>query len=76
VILFQGQKADVAARRLAAIEERLKVFRVRGLGTLPIRFSWGAAETSGRSLREALDEADRNMYTAKRARPGTRELRS
>jgi len=68
VILFHQQQADVAARRLGVIEGRLKDFRVRGLGTLPIRFSWGTAETSGRPLREALDEADRNMYTAKRSR--------
>ena len=40
----------------------------RGLGILPIRFSWGTAETAGRTLRDALDEADRNMYILKRAR--------
>lgn len=68
VILFHKQRADVAARRLAGIEGRLKEFQVRGVGTLPIRFSWGTAETYGRPLREALDEADRNMYTAKRGR--------
>src|SRR4030095_570062 len=37
VILFHKQRADVAARRLAGIEGRLKEFRVRGVGTLPIR---------------------------------------
>jgi diguanylate cyclase (GGDEF)-like protein len=68
VILFHNQRADVAARRLAVIEGRLSDFRVRGLGVLPIRFSWGTAETHGRPMREALDEADRNMYAAKRAR--------
>jgi diguanylate cyclase (GGDEF)-like protein len=68
VILFHNQRSDVAARRMADIEERLRGFRVRGVGVLPITFSWGTAETHGRALREALDEADRNMYTLKRAR--------
>ncbi len=68
VILFRDQHADVAARRLAVIESRLREFQVRGVGVLPIRFSWGASETQGRTLRETLDEADRNMYAAKRER--------
>jgi diguanylate cyclase (GGDEF)-like protein len=68
VVMFRNQRAVVAMRRMADIESRLQDFRVRGLGVLPIRFSWGAADTEGRALREALDEADRNMYTVKRAR--------
>ena len=68
VILFRNQRTDVAARRLEAIEGRLREFRVRGIGMLPITFSWGTADTQGRALREALDEADRNMYTLKRSR--------
>jgi hypothetical protein len=55
-------------RRMADIESRLRDFRVRGLGVLPIRFSWGAADTEGRALRDALDEADRSMYVVKRSR--------
>jgi hypothetical protein len=54
----------------------LRDFQVRGVGMLPIRFSWGTADTRGRALREALDEADRSMYTSKRARAaenGTRQ---
>jgi diguanylate cyclase (GGDEF)-like protein len=70
VILFYNQQADVAKKRMAVIETRLKDFRVRGLGVLPITFSWGTAEGSGRSLRDALDEADRNMYALKRSRAG------
>src|SRR5450755_207495 len=68
VILFRNQRAAVAVRRVADIESRLRDFRVRGLGVLPITFSWGTADTEGRPLRDALDEADRNMYTRKRAR--------
>ena len=64
VILFRNQRTDVAVRRMADIESRLRDFRVRGLGILPIRFSWGTADTAGRPLRDALDEADRNMYIA------------
>ena len=69
VILFHKQRADIAGRRMADIEQRLHEFRVRGFGVLPIGFSWGAAEvTAGHGMREALDEADRNMYAHKRMR--------
>jgi diguanylate cyclase (GGDEF)-like protein len=68
VILFRNQKSEVAVRRMTVLEGRLAVFRVRGLGVLPIRFSWGTAETHGRVLRDALDDADRNMYALKRLR--------
>lgn len=71
VILFHNQHADVAAKRMAVIEARLRDFRVRGHGILPISFSWGTAEARGRPLREALDKADRNMYTLKRSRGDT-----
>ena len=70
VLLFRNQRPDVARNRLGEIEERLRDFRVRGYGTLPIAFSWGAADARGRALREALDEADRNMYAFKRSRGG------
>jgi diguanylate cyclase (GGDEF)-like protein len=72
VILFRNQRAEIAVRRMVDIESRLRNFRVRGLGVLPISFSWGTADTSGRAMREALDEADRNMYTLKRSRAAER----
>jgi diguanylate cyclase (GGDEF)-like protein len=68
VILFQDQHADVARKRMADIEARLHEFRVRGFGALPISFSWGTAVGDSRSLREAVDEADRDMYALKRRR--------
>jgi diguanylate cyclase (GGDEF)-like protein len=70
VILFHNQARGVADKRMAAIENRLREFRVRGVGILPLSFSWGTAEAQGRVLRDALDEADRNMYTLKRKRSG------
>jgi len=70
VILFHNQRSEVARKRMADIEARLSDFRVRGHGVLPIRFSWGTAEASGRALREALDEADQRMYALKRERAG------
>jgi GGDEF domain-containing protein len=72
VILFHNQHSEVARKRMADISARLREFRVRGHGVLPISFSWGTAEAAGRVLREALDEADRSMYTLKRgkANPG------
>lgn len=69
VILFYNQRAEVARKRMADIEGRLRDFRVRGFGVLPISFSWGTAESIERPLREALDEADRSMYGLKRTRP-------
>ena len=68
VILFRNQRAAVAEKRMAEIEARLRGFRVRGYGVLPISFSWGTADAHARLLREALDEADRNMNAFKRQR--------
>jgi diguanylate cyclase (GGDEF)-like protein len=68
VILFHNQNREVAARRMALVEQRLREFRVRGQGALPISFSWGAAEAGGRPLKEVLHEADRDMYELKRSR--------
>jgi diguanylate cyclase (GGDEF)-like protein len=68
VILFHNQRPEVARQRMTDIEERLRNFRLRGFGALPISFSWGTAEAGGRPLREALDEADRAMYAHKRGR--------
>jgi diguanylate cyclase (GGDEF)-like protein len=72
VILFHNQLSEVARKRMAEISTRLREFRVRGYGVLPISFSWGTAEAGGRSLREALDEADQSMYAMKRGRQGLR----
>jgi diguanylate cyclase (GGDEF)-like protein len=70
VILFHNQRADVAEKRMQALSERLREFRVRGFGVTPISFSWGIADVHGTPLREALDKADRNMYTLKRSKSG------
>ena len=75
VVLFHNQNSDVARRRMGEIEARLGNFQVRGYGVLPISFSWGTAEPQGRPLREALDEADRAMYTLKRKRAGGQPTR-
>jgi diguanylate cyclase (GGDEF)-like protein len=75
VVLFRNQRTEVARKRMLEIEARLRGFQVRGFGVLPISFSWGTAEAFNRPLREALDEADRDMYAFKRTRvvEGTRE---
>ena len=49
-------------------KQRLRDFRVRGFGVLPISFSWGVADGRDRPLRDALDEADHTMYSLKRSR--------
>jgi diguanylate cyclase (GGDEF)-like protein len=68
VILFSNQMPEIASKRMAEIEARLREFQVRGFGAQPIAMSWGAADAHGRALREALDEADRCMYAVKRTR--------
>ena len=68
VILFRNQLTEIANKRMAELEARLRDFRVRGFGSFPISVSWGAADAHGRALREALDEADQRMYATKRAR--------
>jgi diguanylate cyclase (GGDEF)-like protein len=75
VILFRNQRPEVARKRMAELEARLRDFRVRGFGVLPISFSWGVTDARGRALRDALDEADRGMYESKRGRgvEGARE---
>lgn len=75
VILFHNPNSEVARRRMSEIAARLGHFQVRGYGMLPISFSWGTAEAPGRPLREALDEADRNMYALKRKRAGGQPAR-
>jgi diguanylate cyclase (GGDEF)-like protein len=68
VILFLNQSTDGAAKRMREIVQRLSDFQVRGFGELPISFSWGVADGCQKALRQALDEADHAMYTAKRSR--------
>jgi diguanylate cyclase (GGDEF)-like protein len=72
VMLFRNQRTAVANKRMQEISARLREFRVRGHGVLPITFSWGTAEAAGRVLREALDEADQSMYALKRTKQGLR----
>jgi diguanylate cyclase (GGDEF)-like protein len=75
VILFRNQNPEIARKRMVELEGRLRNFRVRGFGVLPISFSWGVTDARGRALRDALDEADRHMYQSKRAKSeeGARE---
>jgi diguanylate cyclase (GGDEF)-like protein len=68
VILFRNENWPLVKDRMGAIQQRLRNFRVRGHGSVPITFSWGTADVSGRSLREAVDAADQDMYSSKRQR--------
>ena len=68
VILFRNQNLSVVKSRMLEVRHRLNDFRVRGYGPLPISFSWGASEASAGPLREALDAADRDMYSYKKRR--------
>ncbi len=73
VILFHNQNLPVVKSRMLEVRRRLNDFRVRGYGPLPISFSWGASEASGGPLREALDTADRDMYSYKKRRSVARQ---
>jgi diguanylate cyclase (GGDEF)-like protein len=73
VILFHNQNLPVVKSRMLEVRRRLNDFRVRGYGPLPISFSWGASEASGGPLREALDAADRDMYSYKKRRSVARQ---
>lgn len=68
VVLFHNQDPEVAQRRMQELADRLRGFRVRGHGILPISFSWGTADGAGRPLRDVVDAADRSMYGFKRNR--------
>jgi diguanylate cyclase (GGDEF)-like protein len=68
VIIFRTEDLAPAETRMRQLEERLRTFHIRLHGPTAVRFSWGVARATGRPLREALEEADRLMYEAKRAR--------
>jgi len=68
VVLFHNQSLARGRKRMTEISERLAEFRVRGLATLQVHFSWGAAEGGNQPLHVALEAADREMYASKRAR--------
>jgi diguanylate cyclase (GGDEF)-like protein len=66
VLVFRGQRLDLARGRMRVLEERLQTFGIRGHGQYPLGLSWGAAEGDARILREVLEEADHQMYAQKR----------
>ena len=68
VVLFHKQTLALGRKRMTEISERMGEFRVRGLTTLHVHFSWGAAEGGNQPLHVALEAADREMYASKRAR--------
>lgn len=66
VLLFRDQSRDSVDKRMLGFQDRLKRFRIRRKGALPIQLSWGAVEVHERPLREAIEEADQQMYLRKR----------
>lgn len=66
VLLFRDQTRESVEERLRTLAERLLRFRLRGKGVLPVNVSWGTAELTNGSLREALEQADHQMYLKKR----------
>jgi diguanylate cyclase (GGDEF)-like protein len=68
VIFFRNLDPEPAEARMRSLEERLQRFQIRSHGPVTIRFSWGIASASGRTLQESLEEADRLMYESKRTK--------
>ena len=74
VLLFHEQSRESVEERLRALADRLLRFQLRGKGLLPVRISWGAAETVRGPLQLALEEADRQMYAKKREKLTSKAL--
>jgi diguanylate cyclase (GGDEF)-like protein len=68
VIFFESSDRELVHSRMRAIEERLKEFHLRQHEIIAVRFSWGIAAAGGRTIRDAIADADRLMYEAKRSR--------
>lgn len=66
VILFRHQELELVRGRMAALEQRLTTFRIRGHGLFPLGLSWGVADGQNKLLRPILDQADHQMYEYKR----------
>lgn len=70
IIVFYDQQLRMVERRMRQIQTRLKAFRLRSHGVLPLGISWGLAESKGKPIADALAAADEAMYQMKRIRKG------
>jgi diguanylate cyclase (GGDEF)-like protein len=70
IIIFYDQHLRMVERRMRHIQTKLKKFRLRSQGVLPLGISWGLAQSAGKPLAEALAVADEAMYQMKRLRKG------
>lgn len=68
VIFFKNECRQAAQKRLSQIEHRLADFHLRQCGKHNISMSWGMADVSEGSLKDALETADNKMYQMKRRR--------
>ncbi len=66
VLLFRDQSLDAVEERLRGLQARLIGFHLRGKGPMPVSLSWGAVQVLHSSLRQGLEDADRQMYEKKR----------
>ena len=77
VILFRNQRTDVAVRRMTDIESRLRDFRVRGLGILPITLQLGdGRDRRARPARCAGRGRPEHVHAQAVARLGERSART
>lgn len=75
ILFFPNETGSAAQRRLTAISERLWSFQLRSLSSFSVLFSWGAVETQGDTLADAVASASERMYQTKRNRKGGEQRR-
>jgi GGDEF domain-containing protein len=80
VLLYPKETGAAAKRRTQTISERLWDFQLRSLGTVSVIFSWGAGESQGQSVLQAVETARDQMLETRRNRrafsSGTGRFRS
>jgi GGDEF domain-containing protein len=75
ILFFPGETGAAAQRRLTTISERLWNFQLRSITSFSVLFSWGAVETQGETLADAVASASERMYQTKRNRRASEQRR-
>lgn len=68
LVILPDELGAPAQRRLQYISQRLWDYQIRSVGPHTIMFSWGAAEITGETLRDAITSAKERMLQTKRNR--------
>ena len=68
LLILPDELGAPAQRRLQYVSQRLWDYQIRSVGSRTIMFSWGAAEITGETLRDAIASAKERMMQTKRNR--------